>query len=82
MNFNEDATWKVFMPPPETYAGDLYYFEGDDRLTLGWEFGSGEPYAFIYADVDDFDGPLPLWMHSIELREAFRRDFLDCSPQR
>lgn len=76
MNFNEDAAWKVVVPPPETYAGDLYYFEGDDRLTLGWEFGTGDPYAFIYSDADDLDGPFPLYALN-RIAEAFQRDFLE-----
>lgn len=76
MNFDEDAVWKVVVPPPETYAGDLYYFEGDDRLTLGWEFGTGDPYAFIYADADDFDGPFPLYALN-RIAEAFQKDFLE-----
>jgi len=75
MKFNEDAVWKVVVPPPETYAGDLYYFEGDDRLTLGWEIGTGDPYALIYSYADDFDGPFPVYALN-RIAEAFQRDFL------
>jgi len=27
MNFNENAVWKVVVPPPTTYGGDLYYLK-------------------------------------------------------
>ena len=75
MNFSEDAIWKVVVPPPTTYVGEIYYFEGDSRLMLTWEFGTGDPYAIIYADADDLDGSLPLYALN-RIADAFQTDFL------
>ena len=75
MNFNKETAWKVVIPPPTTYAGDLYYFEGDDQLSLWWEFGTGDPYAYIYASTDHSEVPIPLYVLE-RIAAVFQSDFL------
>ena len=73
MKFDENAEWRVEIPKPTTYAGDIFYHEGTEPLKLWWEIGSESPYAIIYPSGSSGDVP----QYVLErVATAFQTDFL------